>query len=418
MTTRRQWYQRHRWLSGHDPVVERRQTRDERPFRRWEPDDLPSIRAQRPPPVPLSVWRSSATEWRQRVHGGLLGRCCGCLLGKPVEGWRRRDLQITGEQTGNWPLTNYWRRPTAREARRIAARRACHTLDPKPSEWLRGAIAGMVEDDDLNYTVTGFGIVQKYGPNFAPIDVASFWCEHLPIFRTYTAERSAYRNFAQGIVPPASARHRNPYREWIGAQIRADFYGYANPGNPQRAAEWAWRDASVSHVQNGIYGAMWVAAMLAAAAVETDWKQIIRAGLAQIPARCRLVRDVTQILALAEAGARYEDAVHVVHDQWDETQIHHWCHTLSNAQIVTIGLLWGDDDFETTIARAVMAGFDTDCNGATCGSLWGVKHGVAALPAKWTRPLRDRLRTGVAGYHQLRLRQLADEMVEVAQRAR
>jgi ADP-ribosylglycohydrolase len=93
---------------------------------------------------------------------------------------------------------------------------------------------------------------------------------------------------------------------------------------------------------------------------------------------------------------------------------HHWCHTNSNAQIVALGLLYGGDDFGRTVACAVMPGFDTDCNGATCGSLWGVKNGVTALPPEWTRPIGDRLATGVAGYHNVQVSQLAGEMADVA----
>ena len=86
------------------------------------------------------------------------------------------------------------------------------------------------------------------------------------------------------IAPPHSATHRNPYREWIGAQIRGDFFGYAMPGRPGRAAELAWRDACISHVRNGIYGEMWVAAMVAAAAVTDDPRAVVAEGLAQVPA--------------------------------------------------------------------------------------------------------------------------------------
>ena len=94
--------------------------------------------------------------------------------------------------------------------------------------------------------------------------MAQLWLDELPAGRTFTAERVAYRNLLCGLEPPLTARHRNPFREWIGALIRADVHGWTNPGDPAAAAEQAHRDATLTHTANGVYAAMFTAATIAA----------------------------------------------------------------------------------------------------------------------------------------------------------
>ncbi|MCC5848229.1 MAG: ADP-ribosylglycohydrolase family protein [Verrucomicrobia bacterium] len=405
------------WLRQAGDLVDRIQTlpiRKDYPY--VEPNALADIQAERPSTPPRPDWTGDKAAFLAKLHGGLLGRMCGCTLGKPVETWTRASIQLSAETTGNWPLQNYWRFYTPEEAEKIEAANPKNRFRHAGNRSFLENLDGMDEDDDINYTAMGYFVVRKKGADFTSLDVAESWCGDLPILRTCTAERVAYRNFVCGITPPHSATARNPYREWIGAQIRADYFGYANPGDPERAAEWAWRDACISHVRNGIYGEMWVAAMLAAAYVESDMKNIILAGLAQIPARCRLADDMKKILKAHAAGKSWEEAMELIHAQWDEVAQHDWCHTNSNAQIVAAALLYGQDDFERTLSLAVMAGFDTDCNGATAGSVWGIVHGVTALPEKWTTPLQDTVRTGVADLNQLRISDLATQMVDVALR--
>ena len=382
-------------------------------YRYVEPSDLEGIRAARPDaPRVLNVSTGDA-ELRDRLHGALLGRCAGCLLGKPVEGWRTNALWPMLREAGHSMLTDYfWRLGISAE------NLARHKVGSKPATKLFAAYDHMPEDDDTNYTLTGMAIVKNKGVDFRPADVADFWVREIPLLHTCTAERVAYRNFAEGIAPPDSATVANPYREWIGAQIRADFFGYVAMGRPEFAAELAWRDACISHVKNGIYGEMWVAAMLAGAAVETDLRRIVEIGLGEIPARCRLAENLRMVLDWHAGGVGYDDAVARIHRQWDEHSAHGWCHTISNAQIVAMGLLWSEGDFEKAITRAVWPGFDTDCNGATVGSLMGMRLGAAALPAKWTDTLHDTLRSGLASYHKVSIAAMAGEMFDLYQKAR
>lgn len=377
-----------------------------------EPSDWAEIQAV-VTPVPVSAFSGSSDDLHRRLHGGLLGRICGCMLGKPFEGWRRNEIRIWNEVCGNWPLADYCPRPTPSQMEEVKTQGGRTDLGWADG-WTREKLVSAVEDDDINYTIAGFDIVQKYGAAFRPIDVAEYWCANLPLLMMCTAERVAYRNFTMSLLPPDSATHRNPYREWIGAQIRADAFGYLNPGNPLRASEWAWRDASISHVKNGIYGEMWVAAMLAIAYVESDFRVIIEKGLSYVPPLSRFHEGITTILNFHREGKSYEEVVAYVHSEWDETSAHGWCHTISNAQLVVIALLYGENDFTKTISMAVMPGFDTDCNGATAGSVWGIVNGVDAIPSSWSGPLHDRGLSHLLNFREFRISELAERMSALA----
>lgn len=404
-----------RWFNDTMALIDRVQTlpmRKDYPY--VEPSDLPGIRRQRGKGVKMPAWRGSKSKLKAKVRGGFLGRVAGCMLGKPFECMDRASIQLWGETTGNWPLQTYQRTPSPAELRRIMAKKPLRPVKPHMTAFYIDRCDGFPSDDDVNYTLLGMLALKKYGRDFRPDDMAALWVHQLPLSCICTAERVAYRNFIEGCLPPRSATQRNPYREWIGAQIRADFFGYAAPGNPVQAAEWAWRDASISHVKNGIYGEMWVAAMLAAAFVLPTWPEVIRAGLAQIPRQSRLHAGVSRILAEHAAGAGWAEILAGIHREWDELTQHDWCHTISNAQVVAASLLCGGDDFSELIKLSVEAGFDTDCNGATCGSLWGIRHGDAAIPTQWLTPLKNRIRTNLLDYPLATLEGLADEVAAAA----
>ncbi len=370
-----------------------------------EPSELEEIkRLRKPYPISGTVNRDTL---KNKVHGAWLGRICGCMLGKTVEGIRSDEFIPFLKETGNYPLTRYIYRTDL-----MADIEDKYKFGFTGNMSYVGDIEGMPADDDTNYMVLSQIIREKYGKDFTPYNVSVAWMDYQPKFAYCTAERVAFCNFVKGFTPPESAKYKNPYREWIGAQIRGDYWGYINPGRPELAAEMAWRDASISHIKNGIYGEMFVAAMLANAAVTSSLEDIILSGLAQIPSTSRLYKSVMDIMNKFKNGVSEEETFAYIHSCYDEHTGYGWCHTISNAMIVVASLLYGSGDYAKSICRAVQTCFDTDCNGATVGSILGMANGVDSIPEYWTKPINNILHTSIFGVGTVKITDMVDKTME------
>lgn len=362
-----------------------------------EPNAWPDILGTLTPP-PADV-PPDGDRLRDQVLGGWLGRVAGNMLGKPVENgdhWTPARLRSYLELAGAWPLDDYF-----------------PVLDPMPDGyelrqcWVdttRGRVNGSSRDDDVDYTILGLHLLEKYGEALTSRDVAASWLLLLPWHQTYTAERVAYRNLALGLEPPATATHRNPYREWIGAQIRGDAFGYAHPGDPLAAARLAYVDAAVSHVGNGIYGEMWAAGLVAAAFTAGDARAALEMSLGVVPPRSRLAEALRDVLDMHARGLDWDAARAAIDERYGH---YSWVHTINNAAVVAAGLLWGEGDFTRTIALTVLGGLDTDSNGGTAGSVAGILTGAARIPPNWTNPLHDTIRSALFGFDRSRISDLA-----------
>lgn len=345
----------------------------------------------------------TADELGSRLQAAWLGRAAGCLLGKPVEKVPREGIRAILESVGEYPLADYF---TAQGVPAEVTERYPWNRASRPTS-LRENIQGMPEDDDLNYTMLNLSILERYGPGFTSEQVAQSWLEMMPVLSVFTAERVAYVNLLDYLKPPHSATRANPYREWIGAQIRADLWGYVHPGDPVAAAKAAFRDARVSHVENGIFGEMMMAAMVAQAFVSSDIDAVIRAGLGAIPADSRLAGAISQTLQL-DFNQPWDTILDALYQAFGH---YHWVHTINNAALVVAALLYGGGDYQRSITAAVMGGWDTDCNGATVGSILGAMQGQ--VPAQWTAPLGNQLRTSLKGFDHSRFDGLAARTLAV-----
>lgn len=377
-------------------------------YKYTEPSDYDSIRA-------LSDGYGHALKMpsddviADKIYGGWLGRICGCLLGKPVEGIMKAELDTILKRTGNYPLSRYLCREemTPEVEQGIKFRIAARAYS---EDMLR-----MPPDDDTNYILIGYELVKKYGRDFTSRDVMNTWIDTQPKNAYCTAERVAYRNFVNGYTPPTSGQYKNPFREYIGAQIRGDYFGYINPCDPLTASDMAFRDACISHIKNGIYGEMWVSAMIAAAFGTDSIESVILTGLSYVPRTSRFYEAVTEVVGDYENGMTEAEAFAKIRNRWNEAYGYHWCHTISNACIVAVSLLYGMKDYGKTVCLAVSPGFDTDCNAATAGSVLGVILGGSNIPPQWADRTGDTLCASLIGYQSVSIRDMAHKTLAYLQ---
>jgi hypothetical protein len=387
---------------------------DDAELRAREPNDLSAIRALRPDGPHELEFAPSDAEALDRFHGAWTGRAVGCALGKPVEGMgmshdrgrcvgRARIKQYLVNR-GDWPLRDYFTGRDAGDGLRIHC----------PASQ-REHIAFMEPDDDIHYSLVGLGCVEQFGPDFNWENVGQFWLARIPIFAICTAEAQAVQNLQLcstrgwnwkcSATPAFTRRYRNPYREWIGAQIRSDGWAWVCAGKPELAAEFAYRDACWTHERNGIYGEMMFAAMQAAAFVETNPERLVAIGLSEIPRDCRLARAVRLCLSWIDECHDFEGCMERVERAFSEMSP---VHTINNALICVLSLVYGKLDTTNAIATAVMCGHDTDCNGASVGSIVGAAAGKRRFREGLAVRLNDTIRPSMIGFEQVTMRSLAE----------
>lgn len=340
---------------------------------------------------------------KNKVEGAFVGRIVGCLLGKPVEGVTREKIVRLLNASDNYPIKRYI---STKDIVAEVPFSDCYCVDrigdyPFP-------------DDDIDYTVLAQRVVDKYGTDFQAENVIATWCDLVPRNVFCTAERVAFKNYTDGYVPPYTAMHQNAFREWIGAQIRADYYGYVCPGDPFTAAAMAYRDASISHTKNGIYGSMYVAALVAVAAKTSNVAECVAEALKYIPTTSRMYKAVKDVLQDYIGGVSEQKCFDKIFAAYDDSDVHCWLHVICNALIVTSALLYGNKDFTRTLSLAISAGYDTDCNGATCGSVLGMMCGTECIAPSWIAPLRGATRTDVRGSEIVKITEFVQTTVKHA----
>lgn len=339
-------------------------------------------------------------------RGAWLGRCAGCALGQPVELWDGEGIRNWYKGAGKYPIDGYV--PTVSGDKRNEG--------PATED----KICGMPMDDDIRFTVLTLMLTEKHGYGIDTYLVGAHWMYHLPYRMICTAENQAYLNFASvdafgpwgrpdnamEILKQAKINeYRNPYREWIGAQIRIDGYAYCAAGLPATAAKLAYEDAFLSHTKNGIYSAVFFAAFIAFAFVEKDIRKCFDTALSFVPKRSRFYETAIAARRIGEtARSREELADRVLNGM----PAYNFVHALNNSAVCIASIFYGKGNFAESVCTALTCGMDTDCNCATVGSFTGALVGEKGIPDRFSKPLRDTFSSGISGFDNASIRAFAD----------
>jgi ADP-ribosylglycohydrolase len=285
----------------------------------------------------------SREEYRDKVYACWLGKNIGGTLGAPYE---------TKKYTHD--LTFY---------------------DPLPDK--------SAPNDDLDLQLIWLVMLEREGLPPRMANFGRYWKEYLHKY-PWNEYGFCNRNLARGLTPPVSGWFENYYVDEMGSPIRSEIWACVAPADPQTAASLAWMDSAMDHAGGeGTHGEMFWAAVESAAFVVSDPVQLIRIGLAMIPPACNISRVIREALWCWQHGLRYDDArERITRIYWSEQP----CNAIPNHGFTVIGWLYGAD-FGDRLCKAVNCGFDTDCTGATLGSLLGILGGTASIPREWSDPI-------------------------------
>ncbi len=268
-------------------------------------------------------------------------------------------------------------------------------------------------NDDTTYELAFLDAFSEKGYGVTAEDIALAWVGMIPC--GWSAEEIAIRNIKNGILPPESGQFRNPFNEWIGAQMRGGICGMAAPGDPFRAAELAWKDGSVSHANNGILGEVFAAVLTALSFTHQNERDILKTAIGLIPADSEYRSVIDFAWECCQTRENWREALTDCEEKYKK---YNWIHAYPNACCLVIALYYGHGDFTETLHIITMCGLDADCNAGVLMPVIGISQGLSSIPQKYRHPAFERLTTYMRGdYGEIKTEQLVDLTVTAVLKA-
>lgn len=253
-------------------------------------------------------------------------------------------------------------------------------------------------NDDLDLQILWLKAMEENNCQVDAYTLGEYWLKYVPPIANWNEYGVGKTNMRLGIMPPLSGEYNNAkWKTSNGAWIRSEIWACLAPGNPMLAAQFAWNDACVDHgCTDGTFAEIFTATLESAAFIEKDRDKLIQFALTMIPKDCRVAIAVNTAVEAKKSGLTWQEAREAVIMATKELG---WFQAPRNVAFTMIGWLYGENDFGKSICIAVNCGDDTDCTGATLGSILGIIHGTSIIPEKWRAPIGDGIKTvAVSGF--------------------
>lgn len=315
----------------------------------------------------------NSKDFLERTYYGWLAQIVAGALGTAVEGYVPKNILKKFGQ-----VTDYVRKPNT-------------------------------YNDDITYEVAFLKAIDKCGKDVTSFDIAEQWVGLVPF--GWSAEEKALANIRLGIMPPHSGKLNNPYREWIGAQMRGAVCGMIGAGDIRETIRLAYMDGEVSHHNNGIIGEIFNAVMVSLAYTNENVEDIVKQAIDLTPTDSEFYSVVKFAWDMCKKYDSWEPA-------WEECmekyKIYNWIHAYPNAAAEVVALYFGEGDFDKTMNIICNAGFDVDCNAAQIATVIGIIDKEKTLAKKWTEPIGDELNTYIRANKKMSIKNLAEETVRLS----
>lgn len=255
-------------------------------------------------------------------------------------------------------------------------------------------------NDDLDLQLVWLKAVNEVGANALNANILSwYWRRFIPaIWAEYGVGQC---NVSGGFTPPMSGElYNETWRHSNGAWIRSEIWACLAPGFPNVAAKYAIMEASIDHgIGEGTIAEIFTSTLESIAFVESDLRKVIDTALTFIPEDSRVAKSVRLVMEEFDKGTDWKETRQKVLDMNADLG---FFMAPSNIAYVIIGLLYGKGDFLQSLIHAINCGDDTDCTGATVGSILGILGGTASIPEELTEYIGDKIITkslDIAGFY-------------------